>query len=118
MRRKRIYTSSTELLPRYSPPGGGWSRLPTVASGEVKTPLEGGLARLFSFGASESSCYARRVWCRGLAGCPASRAALRRPSALRSVHQEEGCFRLAGRAGAHAQRGGLGQLRESWFRPV
>src|SRR5262245_63498304 len=31
----------------------------------------------------------------GLAGCPASRAALRRPSALLSIRQRECCFRLA-----------------------
>src|SRR5262245_7765323 len=39
--------------------------------------------------------YAVAVWCRSLAGCPASRAALRRPSALLSTRQRECCFRLA-----------------------
>ena len=42
--------------------------------------------------------YVVRVWCRSLAGCPASRAALRRPSALLVVVHAGGCFRLADRS--------------------
>jgi hypothetical protein len=57
-------------------------------------------------------CYAVRVWCRGLAGCPASRAALRRPSALLSMRQREGCFRLADRQGWPGIPRGLGRPRE------
>src|SRR6266540_2198365 len=46
-----------------------------------------------------------------LAGCPASRAALRRPSTLLVIRQAEGCFRLAGRLPEPASREGLGRRR-------
>jgi hypothetical protein len=42
--------------------------------------------------------YVEPVWCRSLAGCSASWAMLRRPSALLSIRQRECCFRLAGRS--------------------
>src|SRR5262249_46750605 len=71
---------------------------------------------LFSFGASESSCYARRVWCQGLAGCSASRAAQRRPSALLAIRQGECCFRLADRRRYHRGDVGLEQPRGPQFR--
>src|SRR5262249_12460844 len=59
--------------------------------------------------------YAVAVWCRGLAGYPASRAAQRRPSVLQSIRHGERCFRLAGRRNCGSFSSGLGQPRPPPF---
>src|SRR5262249_13854032 len=51
-----------------------------------------------------------------LAGCAASRAALRRPSALLSIRHADGCFRLAGRRLRPPGDVGLEQPRRPQFR--
>src|SRR5262249_58748261 len=55
--------------------------------------------------------YAVVVWCRSLAGCSASRAALRRPSALLASRRRECCFGLAGRLNVEALPRGLERPR-------